>query len=114
MTAADSNSEVRPNARPSTGRPVRAPIDESLRQLAEHIAVEMMERLWDRLRKGDLLVAPEYLSPRQVFRLTGISIKTLEAWRGVRKGPRYFKIGGRVLYKLQDVRDHIEADGPVR
>ena len=93
---------------------MRAPIDESLRRLAEQIAVEMMENLWERLRKGDLLVAPEYLSPRQVSRITGISTKTLEAWRGVRKGPPYYKAGGRVLYKLQDVRDHIEAGGPVK
>lgn len=93
---------------------MHAPVEESLRQLAEHIAAEMMDKLWDRLRKGELLVAPEYFSPRQVSRLTSIAVKTLEAMRGVRKGPPYYKVGGRVLYKLQDVRDYIEAGGPVK
>ncbi len=91
-----------------------APIDGNLRRLAEQIAADIMEKLWDRFRKGDVLVAPEYLSPRQVSQLTGIAVKTLEAWRGVRKGPPYYKLGGRVLYKLQDVRDYVEAGGPVK
>ena len=93
---------------------MRTPPDTSLSQLAERIAAEMMDKLWDRLRKGELPVAPEYLSPRQVSQLTGISVKTLEAMRGVRKGPPYFKVGGRVRYKLQDVREFIEAGGPVK
>lgn len=40
------------------------PIDPSLRQLAEHIAAAMIDELWARLRKGDTLIAPEYLSPK--------------------------------------------------
>ena len=42
------------------------PIDPSLKQLAEEIGKAMFEELWARLRKGDMPVAPEYLSPRQV------------------------------------------------
>ncbi len=90
------------------------PIDEGIKQLAEHIAGDVLERFWDRLRKGKLPLAPEYLSPQQVAQLTGISTKTLEAWRGVRKGPSYYKLGGLVRYKLQDVRDCVEAGGPVK
>lgn len=89
------------------------PIDPTLRQLADEIANAMMEKLFDRLRKGDLLVPPEYLSPRLVSQLAGVSIKSLEAMRSVRKGPPYYKVGGRVRYKIQDVRDWIEAGGPV-
>ena len=91
-----------------------SPIETKLQGLAEQIAAAIIEKLWDRVRKGDLLVAPEYLTPRQVAQLTGISVRTLEAMRGLRKGPPYHKVGGRVLYKLQDVRDYIEADGPVK
>lgn len=92
---------------------ISPPIDPDLRRLAEQIASAMIEELWARLRKGDVLIAPEYLSPRQASQLTGISPKTLEAMRGVRKGPPYFKVGGRVRYKVQAVRDFIEAEGPV-
>ena len=91
-----------------------SPIDPSLKQLAEQIGAAMIEQLWARLRKGGTLIAPEYLSPKQVSQLTGISVKTLEAMRGVRKGPPYYKVGGRVRYKVQDVRDFIEANGPVK
>jgi hypothetical protein len=32
-----------------------------------------------------------------------ISPRTLEQWRWQGKGPRYLKIGGRVVYRLADV-----------
>jgi len=32
-----------------------------------------------------------------------ISPRTLERWRWQRKGPRFLKIGGRVVYRLEDV-----------
>jgi hypothetical protein len=32
-----------------------------------------------------------------------VSPKTLERWRWLRKGPRFIKIGGRVVYRLVDV-----------
>lgn len=32
-----------------------------------------------------------------------ISHKTLERWRYLRVGPDYIKIGGRVVYRIQDV-----------
>ena len=66
------------------------PIDSTLKQLAREIGSKMVEELWARLRKGDMPVAQEYLSPRQVSQLTGIPVKTLEAWRGVRKGMPYY------------------------
>ncbi len=90
------------------------PIDPTLKQLAEKIAVVVIEELQARLRKGDMLVGAEYLSPRQVSELTSTPIKTLEAMRGSRKGPPYYKVGGRVRYRLQDVRDFIEEGGPVK
>lgn len=37
-----------------------------------------------------------------------ISPRTLEQWRWQGKGPKYLKIGGRVVYRLQDV-EHYEA-----
>ncbi|MDU9006369.1 helix-turn-helix transcriptional regulator [Sedimentitalea todarodis] len=32
-----------------------------------------------------------------------ISHRTLERWRWVQEGPRYLRIGGRVVYRLSDV-----------
>jgi hypothetical protein len=32
-----------------------------------------------------------------------ISPRTLERWRWLRQGPPYIKVGGRVLYRLDDV-----------
>lgn len=87
-----------------------SPTNSELKQLAEQI----VEELWARLRKGDQLDAPEYLSPRQVSQLTSIPVKTLEAMRGKREGPPYYKVGGRVRYRLQDVRNFIEEGGPIK
>jgi predicted site-specific integrase-resolvase len=33
----------------------------------------------------------------------GISHRTLERWRWLGEGPAYLKIGGRVVYRLEDV-----------
>ncbi|WP_292288621.1 helix-turn-helix domain-containing protein [Marivita sp.] len=32
-----------------------------------------------------------------------ISHRTLERWRWAQEGPRYLKIGGRVVYRVSDV-----------
>jgi hypothetical protein len=34
------------------------------------------------------------------WRLSG---RTLEKWRQTRRGPRYLRVGGRVLYPLEEV-----------
>lgn len=91
-------------------------IDPDLRRLAEEIGRVITEQLWEHLRKGDVLLAPEYISARQVAQLTGISPKALERMRGVREGIPYYKPFGkhRVLYRLADVRAYIERGGPVK
>ena len=32
-----------------------------------------------------------------------LSERTLERWRWLRQGPQYLKIGGRVVYRLDDI-----------
>lgn len=39
-----------------------------------------------------------YLTPPQVARRYGIAEGTLANWRSAEKGPKFFKLGGRVLY----------------
>ena len=34
-----------------------------------------------------------------------ISPRTLERWRWLREGPRYLKLGGRVLYRVSDIEE---------
>ena len=35
-----------------------------------------------------------------------LSPRTLERWRWLGQGPRYVKIGGRVVYRMEDVEAH--------
>ena len=51
-----------------------------------------------------------------------MSPRTLERWRWLGEGPRFLKIGGRVVYRLQDIeryeaeqlRDSTMARSPMR
>ena len=51
-----------------------------------------------------------HLNQIDLARRWKISHRTLERWRWAGTGPRYVKIGGRVLYRLEDVEAY-EADG---
>ena len=44
-----------------------------------------------------------HLNQIELSRRWSLSPRTLERWRWVGEGPRYLKIGGRVLYRLADV-----------
>ncbi len=44
-----------------------------------------------------------HLNQIELSRRWGISHRTLERWRSLGQGPTYVKIGGRVVYRLEDV-----------
>jgi len=44
-----------------------------------------------------------------VERLTSLSRRTLQQWRIRRKGPRFYKIGARVLYDQAEVLAWIQS-----
>ena len=44
-----------------------------------------------------------HLSQIQLSDRWGISHRTLERWRWIGEGPPYLKIGGRVVYRLEDI-----------
>jgi predicted site-specific integrase-resolvase len=44
-----------------------------------------------------------HLKQREVADRWNISHRTLERWRWVGEGPQFIKIGGRVVYRLEDV-----------
>jgi hypothetical protein len=49
---------------------------------------------------------PVLLSPRQLAARWGLSEKTLERWRMLGTGPVFLKLGGRVLYRIDEVEAH--------
>ena len=44
-----------------------------------------------------------HINQHQLSNRWGISPRTLERWRWIGEGPAYLKIGGRVVYRLEDV-----------
>jgi hypothetical protein len=45
----------------------------------------------------------KHLTQVDVARRWCISPRTLERWRWLNQGPPYLKIGGRVVYRLEDI-----------
>jgi predicted DNA-binding transcriptional regulator AlpA len=53
----------------------------------------------------------DLLTERQVAEKTGLSMKTLQAWRWQGNGPQYVKFGKRsVRYQVGDVLDWIKTN----
>jgi predicted DNA-binding transcriptional regulator AlpA len=50
-----------------------------------------------------------YLRTPEAARLVGLSIRTLEKHRIYGTGPQYSKLGGRVVYRVEDVQAWVDA-----
>jgi predicted site-specific integrase-resolvase len=50
------------------------------------------------------------LSSADVAQLLDVSMRTLEFWRYVGKGPAYVKVGKRIRYRPADVEAYLEAN----
>lgn len=46
---------------------------------------------------------------KEVARLLGKSVKTLQSWRGKGYGPRFLKIGHSVRYRRSDIEAWLEG-----
>jgi hypothetical protein len=44
-----------------------------------------------------------HLNQIDLSRRWKLSHRTLERWRWLRQGPNYLKIGGRIVYRIEDV-----------
>lgn len=53
-------------------------------------------------------MAIKHLNQIELADRWNISERTLERWRWTGEGPAYLKIGGRVVYRLEDI-EHYEA-----
>ena len=51
-------------------------------------------------------MAVRHLSQTDLAARWNISHRTLERWRWLGQGPQYLKIGGRVVYRLDDVETY--------
>jgi excisionase family DNA binding protein len=49
------------------------------------------------------------LTPKEVARLTGLSIDTLAQWRSQKRGIPYLKVGHAVRYDPADVQTYLEG-----
>ena len=88
--------------------PTSSPVpDPGLRDFVREITREVASELLQALQDGRV-VPREYVGPRELAALTGVSFKTWERWRSDGTGPVFIKLSdgprGRVLYKLADVR----------
>ena len=52
---------------------------------------------------------PRYLRTPEAARFVGLSIRTLEKHRIYGTGPRYAKLGGRVVYRLEDLQTWVDS-----
>lgn len=48
-------------------------------------------------------IKPIAQTPQQVAASYGIAVGTLANWRSRRSGPKYFKVGSKILYRTADV-----------
>jgi hypothetical protein len=45
----------------------------------------------------------KHLNQIELSRRWSLSPRTLERWRWLKQGPDYLKVGGRVIYRLEDI-----------
>ncbi len=53
-------------------------------------------------------VPPRYLRTPEAARFLGLSGRTLEKHRTYGTGPRYSKLGGRVVYRVEDLQAWVD------
>lgn len=51
-----------------------------------------------------------FLAQHELAKRWHLSPRTLERWRWCGRGPAFVKIGGRVLYRIDEI-ERLEADG---
>jgi predicted DNA-binding transcriptional regulator AlpA len=56
---------------------------------------------------------PRYLRTPEASRFVGLSIRTLEKHRIYGTGPRYSKLGGRVVYRVEDLQAWVVSGAKV-
>jgi hypothetical protein len=50
------------------------------------------------------------VSPNEAANLFSISPGTLGNWRSAKRGPRFFKVGSKVLYRVEDLEKYFTSN----
>ena len=53
--------------------------------------------------RGSEVADDRHLNQVYLARRWNVSPRTLERWRWLKQGPDYLKIGGRIVYRLEDI-----------
>jgi hypothetical protein len=56
------------------------------------------------------VVPKKMLSPNQAGEMFSVSPGTLANWRSLKKGPRFYKVNRKILYKLEDLEDFFTSN----
>ncbi|MBV1829986.1 helix-turn-helix domain-containing protein [Komagataeibacter melomenusus] len=57
----------------------------------------------------DVTMPPRYLRTPDASQFVGLSIRTLEKHRIYGTGPRYSKLGGRVVYRVDELQAWVDS-----
>lgn len=58
---------------------------------------------------GPAATTVRHLGQRDVAARWRLSVRTLERWRSRRQGPPFLKLGGKVVYRIEDVEAYEAA-----
>jgi len=78
---------------------------EEIREVVSECLSELLSELVQERRES----LPEYLTTREVEELTKYKKSTLEALRAKRCGPPFYRQGGSIRYRSDEVRAWIES-----
>jgi len=56
------------------------------------------------------ILTETYLSEKEVSKIMGLTVRTLQTWRVKSKGPKFMKYGGRLVrYKIKDITNWMSS-----
>lgn len=57
---------------------------------------------------------PLVVDARRLAKLLGVGLRTVRTWDAAGKLPKPIKLGGRVLWRVKEIRAWLSADAPER
>lgn len=94
-------------------KPTATKVEKGCGKKSSHKRSGGHERGRARARQGDDSTSPSpplrRFTPEDAADMLAVSVKTLEAWRRLGKGPRFVKLGRAVRYALEDLEDFSRA-----
>ena len=60
--------------------------------------------------KENISAEREFIDTKQLAKRWNKSYKTIESWRATGRGPSYYKLGNRILYDLNEIKNQIMSN----